>query len=51
MAGVSEVDVHALVRRAQSGDRDALGELYDRYRDRVARFAAGRLGDVEKART
>jgi RNA polymerase sigma-70 factor (ECF subfamily) len=49
MAGVSEVEVHALVRRAQSGDRDALGVLYDRYRDRVARFAAGRLGDLEKA--
>ena len=43
------VDVEALVRRARTGDHDALGELYDRFRDRVARFATGRLGDAEKA--
>jgi RNA polymerase sigma factor (sigma-70 family) len=49
MAELTEVDVEALVRRARAGDHDALGELYDRFRDRVARFATGRLGDPEKA--
>jgi RNA polymerase sigma-70 factor, ECF subfamily len=49
MAELTEVDVEALVRRARAGDNDALGELYDRFRDRVARFATGRLGDAEKA--
>ena len=49
MAELTEVDVEALVRRARAGDHDALGELYDRFRDRVARFATGRLGDAEKA--
>jgi RNA polymerase sigma-70 factor, ECF subfamily len=49
MAELTEVDVEAVVRRARAGDRDALGELYDRFRDRVARFATGRLGDPEKA--
>jgi RNA polymerase sigma-70 factor, ECF subfamily len=49
MAELTEVDVEALVRQARAGDHGALGELYDRYRDRVARFATGRLGDPEKA--
>lgn len=49
MAELTEVDLEALVRRARAGDHDALGELYDRFRDRVARFATGRLGDAEKA--
>jgi RNA polymerase sigma-70 factor (ECF subfamily) len=49
MAELTEVDVEALVRDARAGDADALGRLYDTYRDRVARFATGRLGDVEKA--
>jgi RNA polymerase sigma-70 factor, ECF subfamily len=49
MAELTVVDVEALVRRARTGDHDALGELYDRFRDRVARFATGRLGDPEKA--
>jgi RNA polymerase sigma-70 factor (ECF subfamily) len=49
MAELTAVDVEALVRRARAGDHDALGELYDRFRDRVARFATGRLGDPEKA--
>ena len=44
-----DVDVEALVRDARAGDRHALGQLYDTYRDRVARFATGRLGDPEKA--
>lgn len=41
--------VEALVERARRNDREALAALYDRYRDRIARFAAGRLGDAEKA--
>jgi len=49
MAELTEVDVETLVRDARAGDRHALGQLYDTYRDRVARFAAGRLGDPEKA--
>jgi RNA polymerase sigma-70 factor (ECF subfamily) len=49
MVELTEVDLEGLVRRARAGHHDALGELYDRFRDRVARFAAGRLGDAEKA--
>jgi RNA polymerase sigma-70 factor, ECF subfamily len=41
--------VEALVERARRNDREALAALYDRYHDRIARFAAGRLGDAEKA--
>jgi RNA polymerase sigma-70 factor, ECF subfamily len=49
MAELTEVDIEALVRDARAGDTRALGLLYDLYRDRVARFATGRLGDAEKA--
>ena len=49
MAELTEVDVEAMVRDARAGDSAALGQLYDTYRDRVARFATGRLGDPEKA--
>jgi RNA polymerase sigma-70 factor, ECF subfamily len=49
MVELTEVDLEGLVRRARAGNHDALGELYDRFRDRVARFATGRLGDAEKA--
>jgi RNA polymerase sigma-70 factor, ECF subfamily len=49
MAELTEVDVEVLVRDARAGDRHALGQLYDTYRDRVARFATGRLGDPEEA--
>jgi len=49
MAELTEVDVEAMVRDARAGDTHALGRLYDTYRDRVARFATGRLGDAEKA--
>jgi RNA polymerase sigma-70 factor (ECF subfamily) len=49
MAELTDVDLEALVRRARAGDHDALGELYDRFHERVARFATGRLGDAEKA--
>jgi DNA-directed RNA polymerase specialized sigma24 family protein len=41
--------VEALVERARRNDREALAALYDRYHDRIARFAAGCLGDAEKA--
>jgi RNA polymerase sigma-70 factor, ECF subfamily len=49
MAELTEVDVEAMVRDARAGDTRALGQLYDTYRDRVARFATGRLGDPERA--
>jgi RNA polymerase sigma-70 factor, ECF subfamily len=49
MAELTKVDVEALVRDARAGDSSALGQLYDTYRDRVARFATGRLGNAEKA--
>jgi RNA polymerase sigma-70 factor (ECF subfamily) len=49
MAELTEVDVEAMVRDARAGDNRALGQLYDTYRDRVARFATGRIGDAEKA--
>jgi RNA polymerase sigma-70 factor (ECF subfamily) len=49
MAELTQVDVEAMVRDARAGDGHALGRLYDTYRDRVARFATGRLGDPEKA--
>jgi DNA-directed RNA polymerase specialized sigma24 family protein len=42
-------DIEALVERAGENDREALAGLYGRFRDRVARFATGRLGDAEKA--
>jgi RNA polymerase sigma-70 factor (ECF subfamily) len=43
------VDEDALARRAQRGDRDALGQLYDHFYERVTRFTAGRLGDPARA--
>ena len=49
MAELTQVDVEAMVRDARAGDTRALGQRYDTYRDRVARFATGRLGDAEKA--
>ena len=49
MAELIQVDVEAMVRDARAGDTHALGRLYDTYRDRVVRFATGRLGDAEKA--
>ena len=42
-------DADALARRAQRGDRDALGQLYDHFYERVTRFTAGRLGDPARA--
>jgi RNA polymerase sigma-70 factor (TIGR02952 family) len=39
------VDVWALVRRAQAGDAEAFGELYDHYVTLVHRYAYHRVGD------
>ncbi len=44
-----EHDVEALVERAQSGDRDALGAIYDRLAGRVYRFALFRVGSAADA--
>jgi RNA polymerase sigma-70 factor (TIGR02952 family) len=38
-------DVWALVRRAQDGDAEAFGELYDHYVTLVHRYAYNRVGD------
>jgi RNA polymerase sigma-70 factor (ECF subfamily) len=40
---------HALVERAQSGDADAFGELYDRYVDLVYRYVYYRVGTSQLA--
>ena len=39
----------ALVHRAQGGDADAFGELYDRYVDMVYRYVAYRVGSAQLA--
>jgi RNA polymerase sigma-70 factor, ECF subfamily len=39
------VDVWALVRRAQNGDAEGFGQLYDRYVDVVFRYLYHRVGD------
>ena len=38
-----------LVLRAQDGDRDAFGELFEMYRDSVQAIAMRRLGDINEA--
>jgi RNA polymerase sigma-70 factor (ECF subfamily) len=40
-----QVDVWELVRRAQGGDAEGFGQLYDRYVDVVYRFLYARVGD------
>jgi RNA polymerase sigma-70 factor (ECF subfamily) len=40
-----QVDVWELVRRAQAGDADAFGELYDHYVTMVHRYVYARVGD------
>jgi RNA polymerase sigma-70 factor (ECF subfamily) len=40
---------HALLARLQAGDGEALGELYDRYHDRVYRLARVLCRDDEQA--
>ena len=44
-AQVDETDVWELVRRAQAGDAEGFGLLYDRYVDVVFRFLHHRVGD------
>lgn len=44
-----EQDVEALVERAQAGDGDALGAIYDRLAGRVYRFALFRVGSPADA--
>ena len=44
-----EQDVEALVERAQAGDREALGAIYDRLAGRVYRFALFRVGSPADA--
>ncbi|MFN2537005.1 MAG: ECF subfamily RNA polymerase sigma factor, BldN family [Mycobacteriales bacterium] len=39
----------SLVERAQSGDAEAFGELYDRYVDQVYRYIAYRVGSTQLA--
>ena len=39
----------AVATRAVAGDRAAFGELYRRYRKRIASFCASRLGDPQRA--
>ena len=41
--------VAQLVIRAQGGDRDAMGELFNRYRQHVFAIALRRLGDENEA--
>ena len=40
---------HALVQRAQAGDAEAFGELYDRYVDQVYRYISYRVGSRQLA--
>ena len=42
---VQQPDVWELVRRAQAGDAEGFGALYDRYVDVVYRFLYARVGD------
>jgi RNA polymerase sigma-70 factor (ECF subfamily) len=44
-AAPDAVDVWALVRRAQEGDAEAFGQLYDHYVTLVHRYAYHRVGD------
>jgi RNA polymerase sigma-70 factor (ECF subfamily) len=44
-----EHDIPELVARAQRGDLDAVGAIYDRYVDRLYRFARVRLDDASDA--
>lgn len=44
-----EHDISELVARAQRGDVEAVGAIYDRYVDRLYRFARFRLADASDA--
>ncbi len=43
-------DDRQLIARIACGEQDALRSLYERYAERLARFAMSRLGDPEEAR-
>lgn len=43
------IEIGELVRRAQSGDRDAFGELFERFRGSVYAVARSRQRDAEEA--
>jgi RNA polymerase sigma-70 factor (TIGR02952 family) len=43
--GTGSIDVWALVHRAQAGDAEAFGELYDHYVTMVHRYVYHRVGD------
>lgn len=42
-------EVYWLVEEARAGDRIAMGQLYDRYAERIFRFAVSRTHDVPDA--
>lgn len=42
-------DEHTLVRRVQRGDREAFAQIYDKYVDRIYRYAYYRVGQVSDA--
>ncbi len=44
-----EISENDLIERAFSGDRDAFGELYQRYLEQIYRYIYYRLGDVYEA--
>src|SRR5258708_2533211 len=46
---VSEDD-ETLAARCRGGDREAFGQLVDRYQARLVRYARGMVGDEEEAR-
>src|SRR5262245_42914282 len=46
---MNETELQNLLQKAQSGDRDAFGLLYDAYRERIYRFIFFRVGHKELA--
>ena len=46
---LTQISDHDLVARAQRGDREAFGHIYDRYERAVYRYAYHMLGDPEEA--
>ncbi|MBI5037949.1 MAG: RNA polymerase sigma factor [Candidatus Kerfeldbacteria bacterium] len=46
---ISEHEIQKIVRAAQSGDRDSMGQLFDLFNDRIYRFVAYRVSTRETA--